>query len=274
MRLFIGIATILVLTLGCGRNAEYYIKQGDKLIAEGKVKEAIKQYERAVKADSKSHVAYNSLGTALCLAGDYDAGIQHLRKSVELKDDFLEGHYNLARALSLKGEFKEALAEYKKVVTIDSTYALAYLGAGELFADMKMPEQAVASFKKAIHFSPNLVQARMALAAAYIGLGQYDDAIEELLKAREVQPRNLDLLGMAARAAMLKRDFNKAVDLFKELVSADSTNAGYRNDYATALMLSGQRDRAIGEWEAILRMNPPPDLERVVRENLSRARGR
>ncbi|MGQ9810548.1 MAG: tetratricopeptide repeat protein [bacterium] len=267
-----GIVVFLIFSIGCGRNAEYYINQGDKLISQGNIREAIKKYERAVKADAKSHVAHSSLGIAFCLMGDYDAGIEHLRRSVELKDDFVEGHYNLARALGLRGELKEALAEYKKVVMIDSTYALAYLGAGELLADMKMPEQAMVAFKKAIHFSPNLVQARMALAAVYIGLERYDDAIAELSEARKFQPANLDLLSMAARAAMLKKDFNKAVDLFKELVSLDSENPAYRNDYAAALMLSGQRELAISEWEGVLKMNPSPDLENVVKDNLSRAR--
>lgn len=264
----------LISVLGCGRIADYYIKQGDRLVSEGKLEEATKRYEKALKANPKSYVAHNSLGTALFLMGDYDGGISHLRKAIELKDDFVEGHYNLARALSLKGDFQAALEEYRKVVKLDSSYALAYLGAGEVFADMNMPQQAAASFRRAIDLSPNLIQARMALAAVYMGLGQYDEAMAELLKAREIQPKNLDLLGMAARAAMLKRDFNKAVDLFKELVSLDANNPGYRNDYATALMLSGRRDQAISEWEAILAMNPPADLERIVRENLSKAKAR
>jgi Flp pilus assembly protein TadD len=113
--------------------------------------------------------------------------------------------------------------------------------------------------------------ARMRLASAYIGMGDYDKGMAELLEARQLQPGNPELVAMAGRTALRQRDFLQAVQLLEQAVELDTLDLVYRNDLATALMLAGEKDEAVSQWRWILARSPDPGLEQVVRQNLDRA---
>jgi tetratricopeptide (TPR) repeat protein len=266
-----GVLLIVLVVLGCGRDADYYMEQGNAYLRRGDMAGAIGMFERAVEIDPDNHEAHNSLGASLSAIGDYNRAIGHFRAAVAVNDSFVEGHYNLGRALAEIGSYEEALAELAKTIQLDSTYALAHLAAGDVFTARKMRDQAVVSYEKAIVFDPNLIPAYIRLSSAYAGGGDYERAIELLLEARERKPRNPEVLSMAGRVAIMKRDFDQAAQLLEEAVRLDSTDLFSRNDLATALMLSGREDQAVSQWRSILRENPDRNLEQTVRENLKRA---
>ena len=78
---------------------------------------------------------------------------------------------------------------------------------------------------------------------------------------------------MAASAAILKRDFDQAIDMLSEALNLDPENVIFMNGLATALMLAERVEEAIAEWEKILEQNPDPSVAEGVRQNLKRARG-
>jgi tetratricopeptide (TPR) repeat protein len=262
---------MVVLLVGCGKDGDYYLREGNACVGRGDMAGAVVQFDRAVEADPDNHEAHNSLGAALSAMGDFTRAIEEFQLAVALNDSFVEGHYNLGRALSEIGRLREALDAFRKATTVDSTYALAYMSAGAVFGSQGMAEQAIDSFERALRFDPNLVQARINLASVYVGLGEYDKGIDQLLLASENQPQNAELMSMAGRTALVKRDGERAIELLTRALEIDSSNLVYRNDLATALMLAGRKDDAIGEWETILEGNPEPGLEQAVRQNLQRA---
>jgi protein O-GlcNAc transferase len=267
----IGVLLLVVLALGCGRDAEQYMEEGNAYLRRGEMANAVSMFEKAVEADPGNYEAHNSLGVVLSAIGDFERAIGHFQNAVALNDSFVEGHYNLGRAYAEVGRFDDALAELRRTIDLDSTYALAYLSSGDIFAAMRMSDQSEDAYLGAIRFDPNLMSAYIRLSSMYVATGQYDEAIALLLRARELRPRNVDIVSMAGRAAIMKRDFPQAADLLADAVRLDSTDLLLRNDLATALMLSQRKDEAAREWRKVLAGNPGPDLERTVLENLRRA---
>lgn len=261
----------VLLIAGCGKDADDYVSEGNAYVARGDMANAALQYEKATEVDPENFEAHNSLGAVLSSMGDFNRAIDHFRLAIALNDSMVEGHYNLGRAYAETGKPREALMEFRQAAQLDTAYALAYMSAGAVFTELGMIDQAVDSYQRAIRSDPNLIQARVNLASLYIGTDRYDDGIEELLGAREVEPGNPSLASMAGRAAMLKRDFDLAIELLSEATRLDTTSLVYRNDLATALMLAGHKDEAITQWERLLELNPDPSMEQVVRQNLERA---
>jgi protein O-GlcNAc transferase len=262
---------LLLLVLGCGKDADYYMEEGNAYLKRGDMAGAIGMFEKAVNADPADYEAQNALGVALSAVGDFQGAIGHFRTAVAINDSFIEGHYNLGRALAQLGSYTDALAELRRVTQLDSTYALAYLTEGDIFSSRRAGDQATDAYRTAIRFSPGLIPAYLRLSAVYMAEGEYDQAIDLLLAARTKQPRNADLVAAAGRAAMMKRDFTQAAGFLREAVQMDSTDSYIRNDFATALMLGGDREGAVSQWRKILAEHPDPDLEETVRENLERA---
>jgi tetratricopeptide (TPR) repeat protein len=266
-----GVVLVLLVALGCGRDAEYYMNEGEAYVRRGDMTNAVGMFEKAVEAEPSNYEAQNSLGAALSTIGDFERAVGHFRTAVAIDDSLVEGHYNLGRVLAEIGSYDEALTELGKVISLDSTYSLAYLTEGDIFSARKMGEQAAESYEKAIRFDPGLIIAYMRLSSVYVGAGEYDKAIDILLRARERRPQDAEIISMAGRAAVMKRDFEQAAQFLNEAVKIDSTNLWYRNDLATTLMLAGRRDEAVTQWRMILDGNPDPDLEQRVKDNLRRA---
>jgi tetratricopeptide (TPR) repeat protein len=204
--------------------------------------------------------------------GDYTGAIEHFRTAVALDDGFIAGHYNLGRALTEVRSYPEAFQEFRRVIQIDSAYALAYLGVAGIYVIQDMDEQAIDAYKRAIRFDPDLLPAYLNLASLHMKLKNYDEATGLLLRARDRKPGDSQVVSAAGRAAILARDFDTAVRLLTEAVQLDTLNTTYRNDLATALMLGDRKQDAIEQWEIILSQRPEPSLERVVIQNLERAR--
>jgi tetratricopeptide (TPR) repeat protein len=268
----VALVVVTMILAGCGKDAAYYVDEGDAYVAQGDMANAAIAYEKAVEIAPDDYDAHNSLGAVLSSMGDFNRAIDHFRLAISLNDSLVEGHYNLGRAYAETGKFQEALSEFWAAAHLDSTYALAYMSGGAVFDQIGLREQAIDSYERAIRADPNLIQARVNLASVYMAMEEYDKGIGVLLEARDLLPANPDLASLAGRAAILKRDFDQAVDLFGDAVRLDSTSIVHRNDLATALMLAERKDEAITQWERILTLNPDPQMERVVRQNLARAR--
>lgn len=79
---------LLLLSAGCGRDVETvkkrYLENGEKYLAQGKLKEATIMFRNAIKRDPKYGEAYAKLGDAELRRGDPVAAIGAYRRAVEL----------------------------------------------------------------------------------------------------------------------------------------------------------------------------------------------
>lgn len=81
---------------------ERHFRMAQDYHARGKLDEAIKELELALKEDPK-HVASNcELGVIYMGQGDYDKAIEQLKKTLELDPNYPKTHYALANAYARK----------------------------------------------------------------------------------------------------------------------------------------------------------------------------
>ncbi len=193
-------------------------------------------------AHSRAYLVHGQNGVARLGAGDAEAGIRELQKSVKERPDFIPAHLALARAYIVKRDYDNAAVELKRVIQIDPHAEPAYYQLGVLYLAQKQPAKAEEVFQRLLKIDPNSADAHAGLAGAlsdehrnpealaeykrvadidslYQGvnynmgviearLNLYDDAIASLLKQRQAadDPDNENLLAAVYEAKGMKKE--------------------------------------------------------------------
>lgn len=153
-----------------------FLKQGRKLIAEGKLEEAVALYRQAIAQRPNFAWYYYALGATLSKKGSLDEAITAYHQAVELNSLSPLFQYHLGQALHKHGELNNALICYRKAVEINENFADAFYS----------------------------------LAQLKFQLDDFDKAIEYYLIALEKKPRKADVY--SEMALMLR---NKGLDVDK-----------------------------------------------------------
>ncbi len=94
---------------------------------QGRVDEAIKECETAIRIDPDFGNPYNDIGVYLIEKGEYDEAIPWLEKAMVAKryEPRHYPHMNMGRVLVRKGRYQEAIKELKKALAIEPNYPAA-----------------------------------------------------------------------------------------------------------------------------------------------------
>ncbi len=252
------------MAFGFGFNKQKVLSAAEKYVQQGKLQNAIAEYEKILKADPKDLTVLNTVGDLFARNGDVDKatdcfkkvgdayaaqgftvkGIAMYKKIGKLKPS-LESVLKLAELYTQQGLFNDARAQYLQV-------AEEFLRAGEL-------EQSVRIFQKILEMDPENVAMRVRLAEVYIRLGKKNDAwqifsaaaetlrnrgsrssAEEILQRMlTLDPGNSYALLLRARIAIESGDAAGAIPLFQKVHDLDSHPDGMR-DLLKAYLQTGR----------------------------------
>ena len=96
--------------------AQTYANLGERLLAEGRLDEAVAAGTRGVEARPDDPARQTTLGTCSIKQGQFDAAIEQLAEAVRLRPDLTDAEFNLAVALNNKKRYEEAIGHYRAVL--------------------------------------------------------------------------------------------------------------------------------------------------------------
>jgi adenylate cyclase len=154
---------------------------------------AIRYYEKAIEEDRNYALAYAGLADVHGALGTYGyiAPIEGRRKAEEAASKALALDENLAEAYATLG--------FAHTVFAPSNFSR---GDREL--------------RRAIELSPSLALAHFYLGISLVRQGRLDEGLEELLKARELDPLSSIIARNVALPYYLKRDYVRALELLRQ----------------------------------------------------------
>src|SRR6266699_1740068 len=164
---------------------------GDVWSKNGRLDDAIHEYQAALKITPESPVARNNLGSAFLKQGKVDEAIQEFRRVLSRDPQSFKGHFNLAAALLRGGPTTEAVADYEKAVAINPDYAQGHLALGQALMRAGRLADAIAQFKIAVQLQPGHAHARNSLATAFAAKQQWGEAIRCWRETLEIDPNNV-----------------------------------------------------------------------------------
>src|SRR3974390_1227563 len=178
------------MAFGFGFNKQKVLAAAEKYVQQGKLQNAIAEYEKILKNDPKDLTVTNTVGDLYARIGENDKatdcfknvgdayaaqgftvkGIAMYKKISKLKPS-LESVLKLAELYTQQGLFNDARAQYLQV-------AEEFLKAGEL-------ENSVRIFQKILEMDPENSSMRVRLAEVYVRLGKKTEAWQIFTTAAE-----------------------------------------------------------------------------------------
>ena len=228
-RILGGALTVAILVLnGCGGNsvpeakkeatqrwgrtrAQVTAEIAEELLRVGKLAEAETKANEAVTSDPACVPARMTLAKVYIEQGRYQSATAELTRLAAEGKESADQAYLLGAALEKQGQLKEALACYYRAQGMTTTGYAPIAAAAEVLVAMGQPQ-----------------------------------------KAREIVDRHLanargdvTLVEVAARLAMMLKDYPRAIELYRQCCDLDGENPGYRMALVRVERLAGRHEEAL-----------------------------
>jgi len=237
-------------------NAAAHANLGASLADAGRMPEAIREDEEALRLWPNYLAARNNLGKALFAVGCVDEAIQRLQESLRQDPGDAAAHVNLGVALDFLKRTPEAIGHYEAAVRRNPDLEEAHINLGDALSRSGHNEEGIAHLREALRLRPDNVDASHDLAAALARAGRVDEAQVQFDAGLRLIPADADaraywggVLLSIGRPADALVQFEAALRL-----KPDSAETLY--NYGCALAAVGRLDDAARQFEAALRLKP------------------
>jgi tetratricopeptide (TPR) repeat protein len=135
-------------------------------LTQGRNKDAIGYFEKALKTDDRDEMIFYNFAAALYNDGQYQKADSSLKRGLEINPDFEPILMYLGNIARSQQKPEEAVIYYEKVIGVNRKYFEAYVALAELLVD-KDVNRARALLKTCLDMSPRYKPAITALADTY-----------------------------------------------------------------------------------------------------------
>jgi pilus assembly protein FimV len=242
------------MVFGFGFSKQKALSSAEKYVQQGKLQNAIAEYEKILKADPRDLTVLNTIGDLYARIGDNARAIEYFKqvgdayatdgftvkaiavyKKISKLQPSLDGTLKLAELFTQQGLFNDARAQYLQV-------AEEFLRSGEL-------DKAIRIFQKTLEMDPENVAMKLRLAEVYLRLGKKDDASkiygeasqtlrengqldaadEVLQKMQAIDPSNSSILLLRGHNAAEAGEFKDAIQLLEKVADLDQHLEGLQD---------------------------------------------
>jgi Tfp pilus assembly protein PilF len=280
----VGIATAVYFQFGGSAkvSGDLYLKKGREYITQAKVKEAVREFRKALKADPASAEGHHELGLALLKLGGRVDALQEFSRASNLKPDMLQPRYQLANLYLLYRDVKgakeqldqiqqhepdsvearqiaakialveqdtdRAVTELEEALKKEPNRVGLYVNIASIYAGKKDFKRAEEFYWKALEIDPKWVEARVALPRLYLTMGEQAKAEQELILATRADPENENLLHIRGSEYAGTHKFDEFEKLSPQTIYVSATPGPYELDKSDAVveLVVGSVDTASG----------------------------
>ncbi len=241
-----------------------YCNLGGVLAESGRIPEAIKQYQEALRLRPNNHQARNNLAVDLARCGRTQEAFEQYQEALRINPDYPLAHYNLANLLAASRRIPEAIQHYQQALRLKPDYPEARYNLGIALAGSGRNSEAIEEYQKALQLKPDYPEAHVNLGIALTRAGRTEEAIQhhqEALRLRPDFPEAHNNLGVAlagsGRMPEAVKQYREALRLKADYVEA------YRN-LGDALARMGKPSEAVVQYREALRLQPDRSETRVT----------
>ena len=223
---------------------------------------ALSLANKAVELDPNSAYGYMGLSFLyenhwLVTDNDQDAEKERLyiEKAYELNPEIGEVNAALGLMRVWEGKYDEAFSHLKAAMEINpNAYDTLHI-TGMFYQYLGLFYRSVEFYSKALEFDPLNFYTLMNRGGTLFRIGEFDLALKDIEKSDRIMPSNTYNLDTWALVLVLKRDYEKAGEVFKRIESLPRGYSFYTSlTKALYLAGTGERDKAleVGRYGVVL----------------------
>jgi tetratricopeptide (TPR) repeat protein len=168
--------------------ARPHLNLGVAYLAQGRIDEAIREFQISLKLDPYQYSTHINLGIAYFSQGRMDEAINEYQTVLKLSPAYSPAHYNLGTVYLTQGRLTEAISEFKIALRINPDYAEAHYSIGNAYAKQGSIDEAIHELNTALRLNTYNAEAHYDLGVAYASQGRTSDAIKEYQAVLRLMP--------------------------------------------------------------------------------------
>lgn len=172
---------------------------------------------------------YNSRAVALLRAGRVDEALRDLETALKLNPRSAHAYTNRAIALSIKGAQEQALADFDRAIELDPSFAAAHSERCLALLRMNRNEEGLRSCDAALQIAPHLLSTLLNRSTLYLRLHRLPEALGDVEEVLRYEPGSALALYNRGR---IYRHMGRVAESERDLRA--SCNAGLRNACAAS----------------------------------------
>ena len=285
--------------------ARGYNNYGVAICEQGRFKEAIPVFEKAISMDDKYPDPFSNIAIAFASTGDLDKAIEATLKGVKIQPYNPECYNNLASYYKQKKEYDKALLAVDNAIRLRKTYGKAYYNKGlilyeqgnkELAYDsfrkccleadfdneqgftafgiickeLKKIDEAINAFNKLLDVNPNCHQAILQLVDLYNNTEKYEKSLNMLNKLAKITTENHQIIYNKAFVYSKLHEYNKAINLYSQLITIPNCPAVVYINLANCYESVKEFRKAAETLNLCLQKNNPDDIKQQLALTITR----
>ncbi|HXX27701.1 MAG TPA: tetratricopeptide repeat protein [Terriglobales bacterium] len=243
------------MAFGFGFKKQKVLSTAEKFVQQGKLQNAIAEYEKVLKTDSKDLTVLNTVGDLYARLGNTEKAVECFKavgdayaaqgftvkaiamyKKLSKLKSSLESVLRLAELYTQQGLFNDARAQYSQV-------ADEFVRAGQL-------DQAVRIYQKTLEMDPENIAMRTKLAEVYLRLNK--------------KPEAWQILTAAVEALRARGQLAPAEEILQRMLKLDPGSSYALRLRGSTALDAGDSQAAIGYLEKVADLDSNPDGLRTL----------
>ncbi|HVM60213.1 MAG TPA: tetratricopeptide repeat protein [Verrucomicrobiae bacterium] len=217
---------------------------------------AIEEFEQALRMKPDFAESHRELGVCLMDEGRLQEAIGHYEQAIRLKPDWARAHYNLAVALKRTGRIDGAIQEYRQVLRLKPDSGETHNNLGVVLMGQGRLKEAIQEYERALQITPTNAEGHYNLGIALVREGKIRDAIGQYDQAVRFDPNFTEAYLMLGNALLLTDDGREAADYYQQALRIKPDYAEAHCGLGKALLNSGDTAEAVAQFQQALRIKP------------------
>lgn len=197
------------------------------LMASGRLREALDEFERAVEMDPKSVDARIGIGDVYKQEGDLPRAERWYGQAAQVGPDVFEAQYAHGLVLQLMQRFREAIRAYLRALQIDPRNFDANMNVALAFVQVGEAQQGLPYAVRAVRLNPESGPANYNLGVVYSSVGRFDDAITSYRRASEYMGTSPQILMGIADSESALGKYTESARTMERLIATDPSADAY-----------------------------------------------
>jgi tetratricopeptide (TPR) repeat protein/tRNA A-37 threonylcarbamoyl transferase component Bud32 len=235
---------------------------------QGKLDEAIENFNKAITLDPNNAINYNDRGSIYYDQGNQDKALDDFNLAIKLDQNLAVAYNNRAYIYYNKGNKKEALDDFNKAIKLEPELAVSYNGRGVIYHEQNEDRKALDDYNKAIEIDKNYAVAHHNRGTFYLKQEKLNESLIDLNRTIEIEPRLSNSYYVRSTVYKSQGKQSEALTELNKAIKLDPKMASAYYDRGLIYDSQGNRENTLNDFDKAIELDPQFTDAYLVRGNI------